>query len=87
MKFKHTKLENLVHTELCTQEYLLNAQFSNEQKRNLFLFRTRMANFSENFRNGSEAQYCRMCHLFPGFPVSFCKLRGNNEECLSEGEI
>ena len=24
-----------------------------------------MANFSENFRNGSEAQYCRMCHLFP----------------------
>ena len=65
MKFKHSKLENLVHTELCTQEYLLSAQFSNEQKRNLFLFRTRMADFSENFRNGSEVQHCRMCYLFP----------------------
>ena len=31
MKFKHTKLDNFVHTELCTQEYLLSAQFIIQQ--------------------------------------------------------
>ena len=67
MKFKHTKLDNLVHTELCTQDYLLSTDLSTEQKRNLFLFRTRMANFSNNFKNqsGNLAQMCKMCSLFP----------------------
>ena len=65
MKFKHTKMENLVYTELCTQDYLLSKDFGTDQKRNLFLFRTRMASFSENFRSGDVTQQCRMCSLFP----------------------
>ena len=65
MKFNHSKLENLVHNELSTQDYLLSAQISTEEKRNLFLFRTRMANFSDNFKNDSAPQNCRMCYLFP----------------------
>ena len=35
-KFKHSKMENLVHTDLKTQDYLLSSEISTEQKRNLF---------------------------------------------------
>ena len=48
-KFEHSKMENLVYTELKTQDYLLSTDITTEQKRQIFLFRTRMADFSENY--------------------------------------
>ena len=63
-KFEHSKMENLVYTELKTQDYLLSTDITTEQKRQIFLFRTRMADFSENYKNENAAKPCRMCHLY-----------------------
>ena len=88
-KFKHSKMENLVYTDLKVQDYLLSTEITTEQKRNLFLFRTRMANFSENFRNGDMAQPCKMCHLFRDSQshgvdcyetMKYVKIKGNLQE-------
>ena len=45
-KFRHSKMDNIVHTELKMQNYLLSEDISVEQNRTIFLFRTRMAQFS-----------------------------------------
>ena len=63
-KFEHSKMDNLVYTDLKTQDYLLSTDISTEQKRNIFLFRTRMADFSENFKNSNIDEPCRMCYQF-----------------------
>ena len=47
-KYEHSKMDNLLFTELKIQEYLVAENISVEQKRNIFHFRTRMATFSEN---------------------------------------
>ena len=39
-KFRHTKMDNLVSTELQIQDYLVSEKFSVEQKRIGFLFST-----------------------------------------------
>ena len=39
-KFRHTKMDNLVSTELQIQDYLVSEIFSVEQKRIVFLFST-----------------------------------------------
>ena len=88
-KFKHSKMENLVYTDLQVQDYLLSTEITTEQKRNLFLFRTRMANNLENFRNGDMAQPCKMCHLFRDSQshgvncyetMKYVKIKGNLQE-------
>jgi hypothetical protein len=48
-KFEHTKMDNLVYTELQIQDYLLDEDISTEQKRNIFKFRTMIADFAEFF--------------------------------------
>ena len=50
LKYEHSKMDNVIYTELKIQKYLMSEQLSVEQKRTIFHFRTRMANFSENFR-------------------------------------
>ena len=52
-KYEHSKMDNLLFTELKIQEYLVAENISVEQKRNIFRFRTRMATFSENYRGKS----------------------------------
>ena len=61
-KFKHSKMDNLIFTELKMQDYLMSDKLSLELKRNIFLFRTRMVNFAENFRSGSDTvSPCVVC--------------------------
>ena len=59
----HSKMENLWYSELKIQKYLSTNKFTPEDARTLFSFRTRMANFGENFRNGSEHVLCPLCHM------------------------
>ena len=47
--FEHTKMDNLVYTELQIQDYLLDEHISTEQKRNIFKFRTMMSDFAGNY--------------------------------------
>ena len=60
-KFRHTKMDNLVFTELKSQDYLVSEKFSVEQKRIIFLFRTRMADYSENYRGQGPQKPCQIC--------------------------
>ena len=63
-KFSHSKMDNLVFTELKLQDYLISEKMTVKQKRNIFLFRVRMADYGENYPNRSILPIpCRMCHL------------------------
>ena len=52
---------SLIYPELKIQEYLISEAFSIEEKRILFHYRTRMANYSENFRGKSPSKPCKIC--------------------------
>ena len=58
-KFTHSKMDDLVYTELKIQNYLLTEDISTVQKRIVFQFRTRMSDFEENY--GSPDTPCKMC--------------------------
>ena len=64
-KFKHSKMENLVFTSLEIQNYLSSEEITLAQKRNIFLFRTRMADYGENYGGGSSQLTipCKICLL------------------------
>ena len=60
-KEKHSKLENLVYTKLETQSYLVKKEITKQQADIIFSYRTRMANYSENFRSYSGHLPCSLC--------------------------
>jgi hypothetical protein len=60
-KFKHSKMDSLVYTDLNMQEYLLNEEISVEQKQTIFQFRTHMANFASNY--GETNNPCKLCQM------------------------
>ena len=55
---RHTKMENIVYTELKRQTYFSLRNISVEQARNIFRFRVRMAAYGENFRGNKENVTC-----------------------------
>ena len=61
MKYEHSKMDNVIYTELNIQTYLMSEELSVEQKRIIFHFRTRMANFAENFRGQNPSIPCKIC--------------------------
>ena len=57
-------MNNLVYTELKIQAYLLSEELTLDQKRNIFLCRTRMSDFTENYRAGADiVTPCIVCKL------------------------
>ena len=58
-------MENLEYTELKLQKYLTDDDISVEEAKNLYRYRTRVANFKENFKNGYVAHACPLCHVQP----------------------
>ena len=56
-------MDNLIFTEPKMQDYLESDEISTAQKRNIFLYRTRMADYSENYPESSTVKPCRMCGL------------------------
>ena len=62
-KYRHSKMDNLVYIEFKMQEYFLSEELTTTQKRIIFLFRTRMANFKENFRGFSPPLPCKICGM------------------------
>jgi len=57
------KLANLSYNELKTQEYLLNRELTFDEKKMIFKFRTRMADYKENFRGLNPSTICPLCKL------------------------
>ena len=60
-KRKHSKLEHLEYDELKVQGYLKNQDVSVTQAQILLKFRTRMANYSNNYKGSNSDQKCTLC--------------------------
>ena len=67
LKDKHTKMDNLQYLELKLQNYLKDDGISVMEAKNLYRYRTRVANFKENFKNGHQscAIPCPLCMVQP----------------------
>ena len=62
-KMDHSKMDSLWYPNLDMQDYLKSNKYTTKEVRTLFSFRTRMANFGENFKNGSLQVPCPLCHI------------------------
>ena len=58
LKGGHSKMRNINYEKLQIQSYLENSQLSVENKRDIFSYRTRMAEFGENFRGQRDFVIC-----------------------------
>ena len=54
-------MDNLFYVELEMQEYLKDRRMKTSMVKAAFKFKTRMANFSENFKEGGQTKPCPMC--------------------------
>ena len=57
MQDKHTKMNNLHYEGIKMQNYFYRNDINNEQKKLIFKFRTRMANFGDNHQDKQELSY------------------------------
>ena len=62
-KQKHSKMASLNYGKLEMQEYLKLNNINSSMAKILFKYRTRMANYGENFRAGNGLTVCPMCSL------------------------
>ena len=60
-KDKHSKMENLTYTKIKMKNYLKSSEINLNEAINIFKFRTRMADFGENFRAGYDGVLCPLC--------------------------
>ena len=60
-KEKHSKLDNLFYRGLKLQNYLCDEKLTSSQAQVTFSFRTRMANFSENYPGRDGTKVCPLC--------------------------
>ena len=61
MKAGHSKMNNIYYPKLEMQHYLKNEKISPENAKLIFAYRTRMANFTENFRGPYGPKQCPLC--------------------------
>ena len=59
----HSKLDSLNYSKLEIQKYLLLENLNNKQAQTLFRYRTRMANFGENYRGQKNSKLCPLCNF------------------------
>ena len=59
-KVKHSKMDNLNYTKLAIQPYLTSTKIYPQLAKDSFKWRTRMAQFRINFRNGSDDIQCSL---------------------------
>ena len=58
---KGSKMENTFHSKLEMQSYLKLQNISPDDAKMIFSYRSRMANFSENFRGPGGPKLCPLC--------------------------
>ena len=63
LKSEHSKLDNLMYTELKLQKYLKSDDIPVHEAKNLFRYRVRMAEFKENYGNKYENKVCPLCTI------------------------
>ena len=61
MKGGRSKMKHLKYTEIKMQTYMKSNNITMKEALNLFKFRTRMAEFGENYRAGIDVTLCPLC--------------------------
>lgn len=61
MKDGHSKMKNVQYPEIKMQNYMKSYDIKTKEALNLFKFRTRMAEFGENYRAGDDPIMCPLC--------------------------
>ena len=77
LKNAHSKMNSISYSEFKLQSYFSLPETNITEIRKVFLIRTRMANFSENFRNRSDvSRLCLLCniHLDNQIMIEQCKV-------------
>ena len=66
LKISHSKMDNLVYSELKLQNYLKSGELPVHEANNLFRFRVRVAPFKENFKEKykQNSPICPFCLLY-----------------------
>ena len=59
----NSKIERLKYSELKIQNYLVDENLNPNEMKTVFRYRTRMEEFSENFRGGNDLVVCPLCSL------------------------
>ena len=92
-KEKHKKMENVQHTTFEMQNYLKQNQITPKQARTIFKFRTRMENFSENFKARKPTKQCQVCNESKDMQshslkcigiLEIIRIRGNIDEIFNK---
>ena len=60
-KAKHSKFNNLIYSILELQNYSESSNINPDDAQQIFSYRSRMANFNENFRGGAGPKMCTLC--------------------------
>ena len=65
LKEGHSKMANLNYDELKMQEYLKDPRINVAEAQNVFRFRTRSAQFKDNYKSMYSIQTCPLCQMCP----------------------
>ena len=93
LKQKHSKMSSLQYHELKIQNYLMDENISVKEAQNIFKYRTRVANFKENFKNSYNEIECPLCFVHPDTQAQCVQcpvvkenveIRGEYQEIFSE---
>ena len=73
-KDAYSKLDRLNYNELKIQNYLMNGDLSFEEKLIIFKYRTRMADYNENYKSRNLGLPCPLCsdHIDSQFGATEC---------------
>jgi hypothetical protein len=63
LKSQHSKMDNLVYSELKMQNYLKSEEIPVPEAQNLFKFRVGVAQFKENFGDRYDNKTCPLCSI------------------------
>ena len=61
VKSEHRKMDDLIYSELKMQNYLKTEDIPVNEAKNLFQYRTKSANFKDNFGDRYENKGCPLC--------------------------
>ena len=85
LKSDHRKMDDLVYSELRMQKYLKTEEIPVNEAKNLFKFRTKSANFKDNFGDRYQNKGCPLCTLQLDTQVHSVQCERVNVEISVEG--
>jgi hypothetical protein len=85
IKTDRIKMDDLVYTELKMQKYLKTEEIPVNEAKNLFKYRTKSANFKDNFGDRYEYKGCPLCTVQLDTQVHSVQCERVQEEISIEG--